>query len=261
MRAMIAFSFPASSRCSSASAKPKAKGSVPGSGSNRSSTGTVTRHRRKASGAVAGAAGRTWQCLAPLEVRLVQPEPLQVGFGGWRIGDMGQRSAAHIAARRRRGPSPAATRALISCSSAGLSRCSLQAAKPAAKYPSQAQRRRRRRRRRRRSSPPALGPAPAPARAPSETARRDPSEASGAVAGAAGCTWILLEPGEVRVVPREPLQVVFGGCNANGQAGTVSPNQTVTRTLVGDSAAAYALHRARRGRSSRNDGRREDEER
>jgi hypothetical protein len=75
------------------------------------------------------------------------------------------------------------------------------------------------------SRPPAPGPAPAPARAPSETARRDQSEASGAIAGAAGCTWSCLEPGEVRVVQREPLQVVFGGCNAKGKgAFQLQPN-------------------------------------
>ena len=40
--------------------------------------------------------------------------------------------------------------------------------------------------------------------------------------GDRGRTWQCLEPGEVRVVQREPLQVVCGGCETKGQAGTVT---------------------------------------
>ncbi len=139
-------------------------------------------------------------------------EPLLLGFGGWRIGDMGPSSAAHIS--QRGGPVLLATRALISFSTAGLSRCSLQAAKPAAKYPNQAQQRRRRGRRQHSKTTGTGSSTSFPVMAPT-LARRDQSEASGAIAGTAGCTWRCLArlciPLEVLLVPREPLLLGFGG--------------------------------------------------
>ena len=83
--------------------------------------------------------------------------------------------------------------------------------------------------------------------------------------GDRGRTWQCLEPGEVRVVPREPLQVVFGGCNAKGKRALSVPTklyrgrlwESRTRRMLCTGRDAAGVHgttgtgRTRRGKCRR----------